>query len=305
MVLLKGSFLFHPKQTPLQRHRGDGNRTDQRLNALLTILGLACALLLILVVFFLVKESWPVIRNGGWLAFFQDQGWYPSEGRFGMMPMIWASLAMTIGAILLALPIGLASALFLQFYAPAPIAKIYRLLLNLLAGIPSVVFGLWGLTQLVPLIGAWQPPGASLLAAILVLTLMIVPTVALTSVAALAGVPKDLLSAAVALGFTRKTMMLSVVIPAAKGGIIRGALLAVARALGETMAVLMVAGNVVQNPSGLFEPVRALTANIALEMAYAMDDHRAGLFVSGLLLILVVWLLAMVAARFTHNSVGT
>ncbi len=295
MVLLKGSSLLPPKQTR--------NHTDLRLNALLTTLGLACALLLVLVVFFLVKESWPVIRNGGWQAFFQDQGWYPSEGRFGMMPMIWASLAMTLGAILLALPIGLASALFLQFYASEPIAKGYRLLLNLLAGIPSVVFGLWGLTQLVPLIGAWQPPGASLLAAILVLTLMIVPTVALTSAAALAAVPRELLSAAVALGFTRKTMMISVVIPAAKGGIIRGALLAIARALGETMAVLMVAGNVVQNPSGLFEPVRALTANIALEMAYAMDDHRAGLFVSGLLLILVVWILAMVAARFTNNNV--
>lgn len=282
----------------------DHSRVDRYLNRLLATLGLTCAVLLLLVVLFLLKESWPVLRNGGWIVFFQQQGWYPLEGRFGMMPMIWASLAMMAGAVFLALPIGLAGAIFLQFYAPKQIAAAYRLLLNLLAGIPSVVFGLWGLTELVPLIGAWQPPGASLLAAILVLALMILPTIALTSAAALGAVPLEWLSGAAALGLTRKTQILAVAIPAARSGIISGTLLATARALGETMAVLMVAGNVVQNPSGLFEPVRALTANIALEMAYAMGDHRAGLFASGLLLTIVVWLLALIASRAMKVGVG-
>ena len=296
--------MSYPSDIIMPHERNGRNRADQCWNVFLTILAAACAVLLILVLVFLINEAWPVLQNGRWIVFFQDHGWYPLEGRFGMMPMVWASLAMTIGAVCLALPIGLASALFLQFYAPNPIAKVYRLILNLLAGIPSVVFGLWGLTQLVPLISAWQPPGASLLAAILVLTLMIVPTVALTSAAALAAVPRELLSGALALGLTRKTQITAVVLPSAKTGIISGVLLATARALGETMAVLMVAGNVVQNPSGLFEPVRALTANIALEMAYAMDDHRAGLFVSGLLLTLTVWLLAIMASRFNNASIG-
>ncbi len=278
------------------------NRTDTYLSRILGAMGLLCALLLVLVVFFLLKEAWPVVQSGGWLRFFHAQGWYPLEQLFGMLPMIWASIAMALGAILLALPIGVASALFLLFYAPPSVAKIYRLLLNLLAGIPSVVFGLWGLTELVPIIATWHAPGTSLLAAILVLTLMIIPTVALTSVAALSAVPKELHAGAQALGLTRKTRIMSVIIPAAKAGIISGALLATARALGETMAVLMVAGNVVQTPSSLFDPVRALTANIALEMAYAMSDHRASLFAAGLLLTLIVWGLALIASRIVKSN---
>ena len=140
-----------------------GGRTDRRLASLLSLLAGVSASLLVLVLVFLLKEAWPVLSGGGWQAFFRDQGWYPLEGRFGMAPMIWASLAMTMGAVLLALPLGLASAIFLQFHATGLVAWVYRLILSLLAGIPSVVYGLWGLTQLVPLIAQWQPPGASLL----------------------------------------------------------------------------------------------------------------------------------------------
>lgn len=270
---------------------------DQPIAVLLAGLAGFSGLLLVLVLVFLVKEAWPVLADGGWQSFLADEGWYPLEGLFGISPMILASLAMTLGAVVLAVPLGVASAIFLVFYAPEPAARGYRLMLNLLAGIPSVVYGLWGLTELVPLIIQWQPPGASLLAAILVLTLMILPTVALTSAAALTAVPRELLAGAAALGITRKSQILSVAIPAARAGIVSGALLAMARALGETMAVLMVAGNVVQHPSSLFAPVRALTANIALEMAYATGAHRAGLFASGLLLTLLVLLLAWLAAR--------
>lgn len=284
------------------------NQVDRRLNALLMFLAGGTALLLALIVLFLLNESWPFLanwwRDGMWLDLFQNQGWYPMEGRFGMAPMILSSLAVTVGAVALALPVGLASAIFLQFYAVSPVTQCFRLLLNLLAGIPSVVFGLWGLTRLVPLIASWQPPGASLLAAILVLSLMILPTIALTSVSALASAPKELLAGSMALGLRRKTQILHVILPAARSGITSGVLLATARALGETMAVLMVAGNVVQNPTGLFEPVRVLTANIALEMAYAMGDHRASLFASGLLLTLLVWLLSWIAHRVALISKG-
>ena len=242
-----------------------------------------------------------MLNQNGWASFFHDSSWYPSEGMFGILPMLWASLAILFGAIVLALPLGIVSAIFVLFFAPKPIAGGYRLLLNLLAGIPSVVFGLWGLTELVPLIAQWQPPGASLLAAILVLSLMILPTIALTSIAALSAVPQNVLAGAMALGMTRKGLILWVALPAARSGMMGGVLLAMARALGETMAVLMVAGNVVQNPYSLFAPVRALTANIALEMAYATNQHRAGLFASGLLLTLLVLVLAWLAAHYQEK----
>ena len=275
---------------------------DQWLAPPLAVLAAGAALILLLVLAFLVSEAWPVLNGGGWLHFFTDEGWYPLEGRFGLLPMVWATLAVGFGAILLAAPLGLASAIFTHFYAPSFIAKPYRIVLALLAGIPSVVYGLWGLTVLVPLIAHWQPPGASLFAAILILALMILPTVALTSVSALAAVPKSWLQGAAALGLTRKGVIVGVAVPAARGGILGGILLALARALGETMAVLMVAGNVVQNPAGLFEPVRMLTANIALEMAYATGEHRAGLFASGLLLTVLVLMLAWFALRATRRA---
>ena len=276
--------------------------SERYLISLLSFLASGCLGLLVLILGFLLMEAWPAFSDGNWRAFYHDQGWYPLEGMLGITPMIWASLAIALGAVLLALPLGIASAIFLQFYAQNFMAKAYRLLINLLAGIPSVIYGLWGLMELVPLLTKIQPPGVSLLAAILVLALMILPTIALTSSSALAAVSNDVLKGASALGLTNKTKILAVAIPAAKGGIASGVVLAVARALGETMAVLMVAGNVVQNPTGLLEPVRSLTANIALEIAYATGQHRASLFASGLLLILLVFVLAWFTARRLANN---
>ncbi len=281
------------------RHINTGS-SDQKLGGLLAAAAGFSGLILLLIVGFLGKEAWPLLAAGDWPALLGDN-WYPLEGQFGLLPMLWASLAATVGAIVLATPLGLAGAIFQHFYAPTWLAKVFRLVMALLAGIPSVVYGLWGLTILVPLITQIQPPGTSLLAAMIVLALMILPTVALTSSAALAALPRDLLAGAAALGMTRKGQILGVIVPAARSGIIGGVLLATARALGETMAILMVAGNVVQNPSGLFKPVRVLTANIALEMGYATGSHRAGLFASGLLLTLLVLLLAWLAARMIRR----
>lgn len=274
---------------------------DQRLAPLLALLAAGAALILLLVVGFLIREAWPVLNAGGWQRFFADDNWYPLEGRFGLLSMVWATLAAAFGAILVAMPLGLAGAIFQRFYAPPTIAKLYRSVLALLAGIPSVAYGLWGLTVLVPLVAHWQPPGTSLLSAILILALMVLPTITLTSATALGAVPQSWLNGAAALGLTRKGIILGVAVPAARNGILGGVLLATVRALGETMAVLMVAGNVVQNPTSLFEPVRVLTANIALEMAYATSTHRAGLFASGLLLTLLVLMLSWLAARVTDN----
>ena len=226
--------------------------------------------IVLLIFVFLSMEALPALRHAGAARFVTDPSWHPaadaSEGTFLLVPMLWGTLLATIGAVLLATPLGLLSAVFCHDVAPRPLAAAYRRIIELLAGIPSVVYGFWGLVVLVPLILKLRPPGQSLLAGILVLAMMILPTIALTAFAA---VPREFRAAAAALGLSRWTTLRRIVAPVARAGLYSGILLAVGRALGETMAVLMVCGNIVQTPRSLFDPVRTLTANMALEMAYA------------------------------------
>jgi len=273
------------------------SRADAVLGRLTGSAALVAAVLLGLVLILLLGEAWPILRTGDWVHFFDDEGWFPTSGQFNMFPMLWATLIASLGGLLIAVPLGVLSAIFGCFYAPSWMVTPLRRIMMLLAGIPSVVYGLWGLTVLVPLISDWMPPGTSLFAAILILALMILPTIALTSEAALTAVSSASLHGAAALGLSRKAIVLAVALPEARAGILTGVMLAAMRALGETMAVLMVAGNVVQYPGSLFDSVRILTANIALEMPYATGTHRAALFVSGLMLMLIVTLLAWLAGR--------
>ncbi|MGR8942356.1 MAG: phosphate ABC transporter permease subunit PstC [Gammaproteobacteria bacterium] len=277
------------------------SRTDKQLAALLRGCALLAAVIVLLILSFLVKESWPVLRHVALTRFVIDASWHPVEGLYKLTPMLSATLYSTLGAVLLAAPLGIASALFSRYYAPSLLAGFYRRLIELLAGIPSVVYGFWGLTTLAPLIGRLHPPGVSLLTAILILVLMILPTVALTVDAALAAVPVAYVHAAAALGLSRWGLISGVALPAARSGIAAGIMLAAGRAIGETMAVLMVSGNVVQQPNSLFDSVRTLTANVALEMAYATGDHRSALFVSGLALMLMVMVLAGFADLFSRE----
>lgn len=269
--------------------------TDSLLQCILRIGAVISALVMLFILLFLVVESWPFLGQISPMRFFTDDSWHPLEGAYHLMPMLAGTLYASIGALVLAVPLGMASALFIVYYAPPHLALWYKRLIELLAGIPSVVFGFWGLTTLVPLINQIHPPGASLLAGILILTLMILPTITLTAYSALVAVPDDYLRNATALGMSRWGMIQGVVFPAARAGIVAGIVLAAGRAIGETMAILMVAGNVVQYPDSLFDPIRSLAANIALEMAYAMGDHRAVLFVTGLLLMFLVMLLSSMA----------
>jgi phosphate transport system permease protein len=275
------------------------------LAAALRAVAFACGALVVLIVLFVLRESWPALNRPGFARFFADGSWHPQSesASYGLTPMIAASAALTAGAMALAAPLGLLCALFCTDYAPLGLAKAFRRLLEVLAGIPSVVYGFWGLVVLVPLINRWQPPGASLLAGILVLALMILPTMALLAQTAIATVPADYRRGAAALGLTHVGTLWGVVLPAARSGLYTAALLAVGRAIGETMAVLMVCGNVVRHPESLFAPVRALTANIALEMAYALDDHRSALFVSGLMLAAVVVALVLAAECLSRRVV--
>ena len=231
-----------------------------------------------------VAKALPVLRHVGVARFFTDPSWHPAEGFYNLTPMLWGTLFAMVGSVLIATPLGLLSAVFCHYYAPPAVARPYRKLIELLAGIPSVVYGFWGLVVLVPLIEAIRPPGPSLLAGIVILTIMILPTIALMADASLINVPQQYVRGAAALGLSRWATLRGVVFPAAQSGLFTGVILETGRAIGETMAILMVCGNVVQTPHSLFDPIRTLTANIALEMAYALGDHRAALFVSGLVL---------------------
>ncbi len=253
------------------------------------------AAVVVLIALFLFFEAFPVLRNGGFGRFLTDETWRPSDDLFRALPMVVGTAVVAGGALLLAVPLGVLSAVFAVHYAPPRLGRAYRGLLALMAGIPSVVYGFWGLVALVPLVARIRAPGPSVLAGIVVLGLMILPMVALTARAALVEVPRTHLRAAAALGLTRWGTVRGVVLPSARAGIVTGVILAMGRAIGETMAVLMVTGNVVQVPDSLFAPVRALTANIALEMAYALGDHRSALFVTGLMLLGVVAVLTLAA----------
>ncbi|MEM6916093.1 MAG: phosphate ABC transporter permease subunit PstC, partial [Verrucomicrobiota bacterium] len=204
---------------------------------------------ILLVLAFLVGASIPALEKVGLLRFFTDPSWNPSEeaskGRFNLGPMLVGSLLVAGGAVLLAAPLGLGSALFCRFVAPARLAELYRRSIELLAGIPSVVFGFWGLVVLVPILNQWQPPGQSVLAAVLILALMILPTIALIADASLGQVPEEHRLSSEALGISRWAGVRGVLIPAAGPGILTGVLLATGRAIGETLAVLMVCGNIV------------------------------------------------------------
>ncbi|NEZ57108.1 phosphate ABC transporter permease subunit PstC [Adonisia turfae] len=273
------------------------------LNGLRLLAGITAAIGVLITVFVL-KESLPALQSIGILRFFGDEAWHPLEGQFNLVPILLGTVLIALGGIAIATPLGLLSALFCQFYAPKLLASIYQRLLELLAGIPSVVYGFWGLVVLVPKINQIHPPGQSLLAGILILSLMILPTVALLSKTSLGDVPGDYLKGAEALSLSRWTILSRIVLPTARSGLITAIVLATGRALGETMAVLMVCGNVVQIPNSVFAPVRSLAANIALEMAYATMDHRSVLFVSGLVLLGLVGLLVMITSALGAEEQG-
>jgi len=257
--------------------------------------------IVLFIVGFVLWEAFPALRHIGAVRFITDNSWHPTDDQFNILPMLMGTIVVTIGAVILATPLGILSAIFAAHYAPPLLATPYRRLIELLAGIPSVVYGFWGLVVLVPMINRIHPPGASLLAGIIILALMILPTITLMTDAAIAGVPRDYQHGAAALGLARWAALRRVILPAARSGIYTGVFLAIARAIGETMAVYMVCGNVVKMPTGLFQPMRTLTANIALEMGFALDLHRAALFVTGLVLIIMV-IMIVSAAEITGKG---
>lgn len=268
--------------------------------ALISVISLA---LIIGFVFF--KGLAPFVAEGySFIDFLFGNDWVPSEDKFGVFPMIVASLYATIGALIIGVPIGLFTAVFLAENAPKPIAKILSPSVQLLAGIPSVLFGVFGLAVIVPFLqnNLGLPKGQSLIAVIIVLAIMMLPTIVTVSETAIRAVPKSYREGSLALGVSEIGTIFKVVIPAAKSGIMAAIVLGMGRAIGETMAVILVAGNSLIIPTSLTDSVRPLTTNIALEMGYAAGTHQEMLFATGIVLFSFILILNFVLAKISAKG---
>lgn len=239
---------------------------------------------------YMIISGAPAIAEIGLLNFIFGTAWKPTQGLFGILPMILSSIAATFGAILIGVPVGVLTAVFLSEVAPRKLADFVRPAVQLLAGIPSVIYGFFGMLVIVPFIRGMFPGktiGDSLLAIIVILAIMVLPTIVSVTENSLRAVPNSYREAALALGTTPVKTIFKVTVPAAKSGILSGVILGVGRAIGETMAVIMVAGNVVNMPS-ILGTVRLLTTGIVLEMSYSSGLHRQALFAIGLILFLFI-----------------
>ncbi|HHV62903.1 MAG TPA: phosphate ABC transporter permease subunit PstC [Firmicutes bacterium] len=269
----------------------------------LVIVALSAIAVLGLIILFIFKEGSPIMARIGVIRFIAGAKWAPSRGVFGILPMIWGSIWVTLGALIIGVPLGLACAIFLAEMAPARASAILKPAVELLAGIPSVVYGFIGLVVLVPFIRRWfGGPGFSVLAAAIVLGIMILPTIISISFDAFKAVPVAYRDGMLALGATRWQAIRMVILPAARPGIVAAVILGMGRAVGETMAVIMVAGNATKIPSSILAPVRTLTSNIALEMGYAAGEHREALFATGIVLFVVIALLNLTARLFATGG---
>ena len=273
--------------------------------SVLTAVAFSALASLLLIAVFIFKEGFPFMLKVGIGDFLFSSTWNPQVGQFGIYPMIISSLYVTFGAMLIGAPLGIAGAIFMNEFLPRPVMRVIKPTIELLAGIPSVVFGFLGVMVLAPFIRTHMGgPGLSVLAASVILGIMVLPTVISISTDAIGAVPNSYREGALALGATRWQSVHMVTIKAARSGIIASIILAMGRALGETMAVIMVAGNTVKIPHAVTDPVRTLTANIALEMANATGMAREALFATGVVLFVVIMILNGIALSVIKGSGG-
>ena len=245
-----------------------------------------------LICIFLFANGVPAMKEIGFADFLLGREWRPGNDIYGIFPMIIGSIYVTAGAIVIGVPIGLLTAVFLAKYCPAGIYKVVKPGVELLAGIPSVVYGFFGMVVIVPMIrNTFGGTGSSILAASILLGMMILPTIISQSEASIRAVPDSYYEGSLALGATHERSVFCAILPAAKSGILAAVILGVGRAIGETMAVIMVAGNQARMPGSIFEGVRTMTANIVIEMGYAEGLHREALIATGVVLFVFILLI--------------
>lgn len=261
-----------------------------------------------LICVFLFANGIPAMKEIGFMEFLTGERWKPTNEIFGILPMIMGSIYVTAGAIILGVPIGILTSVFMAKYCPKKIYPVLKGAAELLAGIPSVVYGFFGLVVLVPLIRDicqkfhWGGNGSSILTASILLGMMILPTIIGVTESAIRSVPAHYYEGALALGATHERSIFSVVLPAAKSGVVAGIVLGIGRAIGETMAVIMVAGNQARMPAGIVRGVRTLTANIVLEMGYAAGLHREALIATAVVLFVFILLINLSVSLLNRRA---
>lgn len=254
---------------------------------------------LLVIMFFIFFTSGEFFKDYGLIEFVTGSKWKPTNNPslYGILPMIAASLMVTLGAIVIGLPIGLATAIFMAYFCPDKIYKPLKSVINLMSGIPSIVFGLFWLMTIVPLVRKLQVnlygsgDGLTAFTAMTLLGVMILPTIIGLSETSIRSVPKSIYQGALAVGASHERAVLTTVVPAAKSGIFASLILGIGRAIGETMAVVMIAGNQPRMPKGILTGLRTMTANIVLEMNYAAGDHKKALIATGAVLFVFILIL--------------
>ena len=282
------------------------NLLEHIVHGIFLILGLITVGCVLVITIYLVVSGIPAIKEIGLIDFLFGEKWASTaaEPAYGILPFILTSIYGTAGAIAIGVPIGFLTAVYLAKMAPKKVKEVVGQAVSMLAGIPSVVYGLVGMMVLVPGIRKMfhVPDGASLLASIVVLAIMILPSIIKMSVTALEAVPKEYEDASLALGATPEETWFRVSVPAAKSGIAAAVVLGVGRAIGEAMAVMMVAGNVANMPNSLFQSVRFLTTAVASEMSYSSGLQRQALFSIALVLFLFIMLINAVLNFFLKGE---
>lgn len=276
---------------------------DKIIEIFLLIIAFSAISVLFLITLFIFREGLPLLINYGNIKFLSGVSWIPSKEIFGILPFILGSICITIGALIFGVPLGIASAVYLAEFASPTLRKILKPAIELLAGIPSVVYGFIGVIILTPFIrNIFGGPGMSILAASIVLGIMILPTVISISIDSLNAVPHSYKEGSIALGATLWQTTRMVLLPSAASGILAGVILGMGRAIGETMAVIMIAGNAIQIPKSILSSVRTLTSNIALEMGFATGEHRMALFSTGVVLFIFIMILNSLATSIIRRK---
>lgn len=280
------------------------NRVKEKgMKMVFLIAACTSVLAVLLICIFLFANGLPTIAQIGPLKFLFGQEWKPSNNKFGILPMIVASIYVTGGAILVGVPIAVLTSVFMARYCPKRIYGVLKSGIELMAGIPSIVYGFFGLVLIVPLIrDVFGGPGASMLAAIILLGIMILPTIVGVTEAAIRGVPESYYEGSLALGATKERSIYAVMLPAAKSGILAGIILGIGRAIGETMAVVMIAGNQPRMPKGLLKGVRTMTMNIVTDMGYATGLHRQALIATAVVLFVFILIINLSLSLLNRRS---
>ena len=270
---------------------------------LMACLSIACVAVICV---FLFVNGLPAIAEIGADSFLLGSVWKPGADIYGIFPMIAGSVYVTGIALLIGVPVALLTAVYLAFFCPEKVYRVVKPAIELMAGIPSVVYGFFGIAVLVPMVRALTEPvngrGNSIFTAALLLAIMILPTIIGVAEPALRAVPKSYYEGAAALGATHERSVYFTMVPAAKNGILAGIVLGLGRAMGETMAVIMVAGNQARMPKGIFQGVRTLTGNIVLEMGYAAGLHREALIATGVVLFVFILLINLLLSAIQKGE---